>query len=222
MAPSFAASDKYLRPALCRGAGSIRRATARWHPFVGLPPEGAYEHAGRHESRFFSAIILNMLFAIGTDVGLGDHGDETRGCIMDFCDFMPDIEVAISQGPTYCKECTTVLLAIPTVGRAVLALPRALKGINIITAADRDVTRAVLLRGRRYSVDTEGFDYDIALSFSGSDRGYAEELASHLKLGGVSVFYDLSEQADLWGRNLQIHLLELYRLRQVLHCLSLW
>ena len=53
------------------------------------------------------------------------------------------------------------------------------------------------MRGQRYFTDTEGFGYDVALSFSGSDREYAEQLADRLRLNGIAVFYDRSDQADL-------------------------
>jgi len=53
----------------------------------------------------------------------------------------------------------------------------------------------------------------MALSFCGSDRKYAERLADQFRLNGIRGFYDRSGQADLWGRNLQIHLAELYRIR---------
>ena len=173
----------------------------------------AYEKAESRDSKFFSAIVSNILFSIGTDIGLADHGDETRGCIMDFCGFLPAIEVGLAKGPAFCGECASILRTLPTVGPAVLGLPEALGRINDIAAVELDVTKAIVLRGQRHLVDTEGYDYDVALSFCGSDRKYAEQLAAQLRLNGIRVFYDRSEQADLWGRNLQIHLAELYRIR---------
>lgn len=173
----------------------------------------SYKKAKSHDSRFFSAIVSNILFSVGIDVGLNDHGDEIHGCIMDFCGFMPDIEIGLAEGPRFCEDCMRVLRSIPKIGSAVLALPQAFKRINDIEAVERDVTKAILLRGQQYSTDKEGFDYDVALSFSGEDREYAENLATQLRLHDIAVFYDKSEQADLWGRNLQLHLAELYRVR---------
>ncbi len=172
-----------------------------------------YEKAESHDSRLFSAIVSNILFSLGIDVGLSDHGDETRGCFMDFCGFMSDIDIGLAQGPMFCKECKSILKSVPDVGPAVLALLETFKQENDIEAVERDVTKAILLRGRLYSTDTQGFDYDVALSFSGIDRKYAENLAGQLRQNDITVFYDRSEQADLWGRNLQIHLSELYRIR---------
>ena len=53
--------------------------------------------------------------------------------------------------------------------------------------------------------------YDVALSFSGEDRGYVEPLADLLKKGGYSVFYDKYEQAELWGKDLYVHLSSVYK-----------
>ena len=57
------------------------------------------------------------------------------------------------------------------------------------------------------------FDYDIALSFAGEDRGVVELIAAELKSRGVTVFYDRYEVANLWGRDLYVHLDEVYRKR---------
>lgn len=53
--------------------------------------------------------------------------------------------------------------------------------------------------------------YHIALSFSGDDRGYVENVAVQLKNAGVAVFYDRFEEADLWGKDLYEHLTSIYR-----------
>ena len=55
--------------------------------------------------------------------------------------------------------------------------------------------------------------YDVALSFAGEDREYVEQVATALREGGVSVFYDQFERADLWGKNLIDHLARIYQNR---------
>jgi len=55
------------------------------------------------------------------------------------------------------------------------------------------------------------YEYDVALSFAGEDRAVAETLASLLRQDGVRVFYDLYEQAQLWGKDLYQHLTSVYR-----------
>ena len=172
-----------------------------------------YAEANSLHSKFFSAIVSNILFSIGIDAGLDDHGDETCGCIMDFCNYMPDIGRGLEIEPTFCPKCTRALRSIPVIGRAVLDLADVYKSFKNIERIERDVTKAIYLRGRRYAADTDGYDYDVALSYSGNDRKYAEKLSECLKTQNVKVFYDRSEQADLWGVNLQTHLMELYRIR---------
>jgi hypothetical protein len=45
-------------------------------------------------------------------------------------------------------------------------------------------------------------DFDIAISFAGEDRPIALELATKLKAGGLLVFYDDDQQAELLGERL--------------------
>jgi hypothetical protein len=58
---------------------------------------------------------------------------------------------------------------------------------------------------------------DVALSFAGEDRSHAEALAERLLALGVTVFYDLHEQATLWGRDLYQHLHTVYS-QQATYC----
>lgn len=44
--------------------------------------------------------------------------------------------------------------------------------------------------------------YDIALSFAGENREYVDKVAKLLKDKGISVFYDLFEKANMWGKDL--------------------
>lgn len=53
--------------------------------------------------------------------------------------------------------------------------------------------------------------YDVALSFAGEQREYVREVADHLKSVGVNFFYDDFEKANLWGRDLAVHLDTVYR-----------
>ena len=54
-------------------------------------------------------------------------------------------------------------------------------------------------------------DYDIVISFAGEDREVAEAIASNLVVEGINVFYDEYEQANLWGKDLYVHLTKIYR-----------
>lgn len=54
-------------------------------------------------------------------------------------------------------------------------------------------------------------EYDIALSFAGEDRSYVDAVALELRDRGVKVFYDLFEEANLWGKDLYAHLIDVYQ-----------
>lgn len=63
-------------------------------------------------------------------------------------------------------------------------------------------------------------DYDIAISFAGEDRKIAESIAEKLKSNGTKVFYDSYEQATLWGKDLYVHLNDVYR-NKAKYCLMI-
>jgi tetratricopeptide (TPR) repeat protein len=64
-------------------------------------------------------------------------------------------------------------------------------------------------------------EYDVAISFAGEDRAFAEQLADFLlNEFGLLVFYDDYEQAKLWGTHLTERLMSIYRDRSA-YCLVL-
>ena len=54
-------------------------------------------------------------------------------------------------------------------------------------------------------------EFDIALSFAGENRSYVDQVANLLRDAGIKVFYDLFEEANLWGKNLYDYLTEIYK-----------
>ena len=54
------------------------------------------------------------------------------------------------------------------------------------------------------------YRYDVALSFAGENRQFAEAVAIALKEKGVRVFYDEFQGPDLWGKDLSIISREVY------------
>jgi TIR domain len=54
-------------------------------------------------------------------------------------------------------------------------------------------------------------EFDVALSFAGEDRAFAEQIAADLRSAGVKVFYDDFYAADLWGEDLGVRLREIYK-----------
>jgi hypothetical protein len=59
--------------------------------------------------------------------------------------------------------------------------------------------------------DSTSFEYDICLSFAGEDRNYVRRVANALKSKGIRVFYDEYAQVDMWGKDLYVHLDEIYQ-----------
>lgn len=59
--------------------------------------------------------------------------------------------------------------------------------------------------------ERKSYKYQVALSFCGSDRKYAHELAKLLTEKGISVFYDEFEQSELWGKDLYQYLQAVYK-----------
>ncbi len=53
--------------------------------------------------------------------------------------------------------------------------------------------------------------YDVAISFAGEDRHVASDIALGLATKGLNVFYDEYVEADLWGKDLYVHLTKMYR-----------
>ena len=54
------------------------------------------------------------------------------------------------------------------------------------------------------------WQWDVALSFAGAQRGYVEQVAEALKARGVRCFYDADEQIELWGKYLAEELPAIY------------
>jgi hypothetical protein len=52
--------------------------------------------------------------------------------------------------------------------------------------------------------------HHVALSFAGEDRDFVEKVATQLRSDGVNVFYDKYEEVDLWGKDLYVHLKDVY------------
>src|SRR5260370_11596504 len=57
---------------------------------------------------------------------------------------------------------------------------------------------------------TRTVEFELALSFAGEDRTYVDQVANLLRESGVKVFYDIFEEANLWGKNLYDYLSDIY------------
>lgn len=54
------------------------------------------------------------------------------------------------------------------------------------------------------------YTYEVALSFAGEDRRFAEAVAKGLRDAGIKVFYDDFCADELWGQDLSVKLREAY------------
>ncbi len=59
--------------------------------------------------------------------------------------------------------------------------------------------------------DEAAFQYDVCLSFAGNDRKYVKAVAKALVRFGARVFFDEYETVGLWGKNLFVHLDDIYQ-----------
>lgn len=64
------------------------------------------------------------------------------------------------------------------------------------------------------------YEFDVAISFAGEDRAFAEAVAEGLRAAGVNVFYDNFYAADLWGEDLGVRFREIYRAASR-HCIMI-
>ena len=62
-----------------------------------------FAESNDRQGYIFRALLNNVLSALSMSAGLNSH-DDTRGCVMDFCNNMPDIIKGIEGGPRYCKD----------------------------------------------------------------------------------------------------------------------
>lgn len=58
-----------------------------------------------------------------------------------------------------------------------------------------------------------GRQYQVAISFAGEQRVYAEALARYLSQYGIAYFYDAENEVSLWGRNLAEEFQKIYSSR---------
>jgi nucleoside phosphorylase len=88
----------------------------------------------------FRTILSNILCAVAQEEGFDTH-DDTRGCILDFCNNMPDIIRGIEQGPAFCKS------HLDQISRRnktfLLRLVETIRNTNALVQQDTEITRKV-------------------------------------------------------------------------------
>ena len=66
------------------------------------------------------------------------------------------------------------------------------------------------LNNSKEQLEPMNYSYDVALSFAGEDRKFAEAVAAGLREAEINVFYDDYYAADLWGEDLSVSLRKVY------------
>lgn len=56
----------------------------------------------------------------------------------------------------------------------------------------------------------ENYEYDVSLSFSGSERDYVQAVAAELRRFGPRLFYDKDFEIEMWGADLNEYLRQVY------------
>jgi hypothetical protein len=82
------------------------------------------------------------------------------------------------------------------------------------------IERATVRPEKSSSVESKKYQFDIALSFAGSERQIAEEIALRMKGDGFAVFYDSFYPETLWGKDLVEFFDDIYR-KQARYCVML-
>jgi hypothetical protein len=104
-------------------------------------------------------------------------------------------------------------VAMPDKARAaelVAALNPLLQGDGLSLVAKGELSGRPLYKVRWGVTPGDGGRYDVALSFAGENRAYAEQVARVLRDAGARVFYDKWETPDLWGKDLAEYLPGVY------------
>jgi hypothetical protein len=82
------------------------------------------------------------------------------------------------------------------------------------------IERAGMHPERPSASESKKYRFDIALSFAGSERRVAEEIALRMQDEGFAVFYDSFYPETLWGKNLVEFFDDIYR-KQARYCVML-
>jgi hypothetical protein len=89
-------------------------------------------------------------------------------------------------------------------------LDPALRESRLDVAVDEAVVKCLAWCTASRRPERRRYEYDVAISYAGEDRGFARDLAATLTLRGVRVFYDGDQRSRLWGRNLYTTLYDVY------------
>lgn len=81
------------------------------------------------------------------------------------------------------------------------------------TRRTQEIVRRITSKAAKGELSPELSQFDVAISFAGTERPFAEDLATRVKAAGFQVFYDEFFPEDLWGKNLGEFFHEIYSKR---------
>lgn len=126
------------------------------------------------------------------------------------------IHAAFDRMPqTFPAALSTLAAAEDAMKPVGMAFPRALVPTLKKLARIAEVVAAVMpgdsaARPARPAAQLSSYEFDVAVSFAGSERAQAEKLAAILKNVGVKVFYDKDHPDKLWGEDMTVALDRVY------------
>lgn len=107
--------------------------------------------------------------------------------------------------------------------KALLAAQEAMEGVGMgflpsfeqpEKRRTQEITRRIVVpQNAKVSTPNEPQNFDVAISFAGSERMYAEQIATKVKTSGFQVFYDDFYPEALWGKNLVEFFQDIYSKR---------
>ena len=100
-------------------------------------------------------------------------------------------------------------------GRSIFPMPA-----SPAQRAATEIERAVLHPEKQAKAASSKFQFDIAISFAGTERDIAEDIANRVKNDGFAVFCDSFYPEMLWGKDLGEFFDDIYR-RQARYCVML-
>lgn len=82
-----------------------------------------------------------------------------------------------------------------------------------VTRRGTEIQRRIIRPRTRQAEPVSVHSFDVAISFAGPERTYAEDLAARLRDAGYSVFYDAFYPEELWGKDLVVFFDDIYQRR---------
>lgn len=146
------------------------------------------------------------LFYIRSNYDKSEHYVAAAAWGDDTSIMLSDVEELVRQGMLQ-RELSAHPLYGVTITQVGFAYLDSLKG------RDRAYSSNIEEASVAMSNHVEEYDYDVAVSFAGSERGLAAQLATIVRDNGYEIFYDEFAPHKLWGEDLSVYFDEVFRKR---------